>query len=307
MKNMKKFAALALCAAMTASMMGAVTVSANDSGVESIDDLAGKKIGVQLGTTGDTYVTDEYEGDDAGTKIERFNKANDTVMALKQGKIDCIIIDSLPAEEFVKNNDDLEILEEDFATEEYAIAVKKGNDELTEAINGALKELKEEGILDQINENYIGSDDVKGTCPYESPEDADRSNGTLTMATNATFPPYEYYEGDKIVGIDVEMAQAVCDKLGYELKVEDMEFNAIMNAVASGKADIGVAGMLQKIVKRTQTLLILIQLQNRLLLFVNNGTDPAPVIGMTDNRDTEVPGTRYRQHRHGNPEFLMSS
>lgn len=74
MKNMKKFAALALCAAMTASMMGAVTVSANDSGVESIDDLAGKKIGVQLGTTGDTYVTDEYEGDDAGTKIERFNK-----------------------------------------------------------------------------------------------------------------------------------------------------------------------------------------------------------------------------------------
>ena len=180
MKNMKKFAALALCAAMTASMMGAVTVSANDSGVESIDDLAGKKIGVQLGTTGDTYVTDEYEGDDAGTKIERFNKANDTVMALKQGKIDCIIIDSLPAEEFVKNNDDLEILEEDFATEEYAIAVKKGNDELTEAINGALKELKEEGILDQINENYIGSDDVKGTCPYESPEDADRSNGTLT-------------------------------------------------------------------------------------------------------------------------------
>ena len=84
---------------------------------------------------------------------------------------------------------------------------------------------------------------MKGTCPYESPEDADRSNGTLTMATNATFPPYEYYEGDKIVGIDVEMAQAVCDKLGYELKVEDMEFNAIMNAVASGKADIGVAGM----------------------------------------------------------------
>jgi len=229
MKNMKKFAALALCAAMTASMMGAVTVSANDSGVESIDDLAGKKIGVQLGTTGDTYVTDEYEGDDAGTKIERFNKANDTVMALKQGKIDCIIIDSLPAEEFVKNNDDLEILE--------------GNDELTEEINGALKELKEEGVLDQINENYIGSDDVKGTCPYESPKDVDHSKGTLTMATNATFPPYEYYEGDKIVGIDVEMAQAVCDKLGYELKVEDMEFNAIMNAVASGKADMGVAGM----------------------------------------------------------------
>ena len=63
------------------------------------------------------------------------------------------------------------------------------------------------------------------------------------LVSTLIFPPYEYYEGDKIVGIDVEMAQAVCDKLGYELKVEDMEFNAIMNAVASGKADIGVAGM----------------------------------------------------------------
>lgn len=242
MKNMKKFAALTLCAAMTTAMLGGVTVFANDSGIDGVDDLPGKKIGVQLGTTGDLYASD-YEGDEAGTSIERFNKANDTVMALKQGKIDCIIIDSLPAEKFIENNDDLEILEEDFATEEYAIAVKKGNDELTEAINGALKELKEDGTLDKINENYIGDDDVKGTCPYESPKDVDRSNGTLTMATNATFPPYEYYEGDKIVGIDVDMAQAVCDKLGYELKVEDMEFNAIMNAVDSGKADIGVAGM----------------------------------------------------------------
>ena len=63
------------------------------------------------------------------------------------------------------------------------------------------------------------------------------------MATNAAFEPYEFFDGDKIVGIDAEMAQAVCDKLGYELKIEDMEFDSIINAVQSGKADIGVAGM----------------------------------------------------------------
>ena len=63
------------------------------------------------------------------------------------------------------------------------------------------------------------------------------------MATNATFPPYEYFEGNDIVGFDVDMAKAVCDKLGYELEVKDMEFNAIINAIDSGKADIGVAGM----------------------------------------------------------------
>lgn len=65
----------------------------------------------------------------------------------------------------------------------------------------------------------------------------------LVMATNGTFPPYEYYDGDVMVGIDVEMAQAVAEKLGMELQIEDMDFGAIIAAVQSGKADMGVAGM----------------------------------------------------------------
>ena len=67
--------------------------------------------------------------------------------------------------------------------------------------------------------------------------------GVLTMATNAQFPPYEYYEGDAIVGIDAEIAGAIADKLGLELVIEDMEFDSIIEAVKSGKADIGMAGM----------------------------------------------------------------
>ena len=65
----------------------------------------------------------------------------------------------------------------------------------------------------------------------------------LIMATNAAFPPYEYYEGGKIVGIDAEAAAAIAEKLGYELVIDDMDFNAIITAVATGKADIGMAGM----------------------------------------------------------------
>ena len=60
---------------------------------------------------------------------------------------------------------------------------------------------------------------------------------------NAEFEPYEYHEGDAIVGIDVDMSQAICDKIGYKLKVEDMEFDSILPAVAAGKADFGAAGM----------------------------------------------------------------
>ena len=66
---------------------------------------------------------------------------------------------------------------------------------------------------------------------------------TLIMSTNAEFAPYEYHDGNDIVGIDADIAQAICDKLGYELKIEDMEFDSIINAVQSGKADMGVAGM----------------------------------------------------------------
>lgn len=249
MKIMKKFAALSLAAAMTLSFTGCSSVPENT--VFTIDDLCGKKIGVQLGTTGDIYASDYedlesgvfpegYEGE--ASTVERFNKGNDAVQALKQGKVDCVIIDEQPAKAFVEKNDDLMILDEEFAIEEYAICVSKDKADLTAAINGALAELKEDGTLDSIISNYIG-DDTKGQSPYESPADADHSKGTLVMATNAAFEPYEYYEGNEVIGIDVDMAKAVCDKLGYELKVDDIEFDAIINAVQSGKADIGVAGM----------------------------------------------------------------
>lgn len=249
MRIMKKFAALSLAAAMTLSFTGCSSVPENT--VFTIDDLCGKKIGVQLGTTGDIYASDYedlesgvfpegYEGE--ASTVERFNKGNDAVQALKQGKVDCVIIDEQPAKAFVEKNDDLMILDEEFAIEEYAICVSKDKADLTTAINGALAELKEDGTLDSIIANYIG-DDTKGQSPYESPADADHSKGTLVMATNAAFEPYEYYEGNEVIGIDVDMAKAVCDKLGYELKVDDIEFDAIINAVQSGKADIGVAGM----------------------------------------------------------------
>lgn len=207
--------------------------------VFSEDDLPGKTIGVQLGTTGDIFAS-EYEED--GSTIERYNKGNDAVMALKQGKVDCVIIDNQPAQAFVAKNDDLTILEEEFAIEEYAICISKDHPELTQDFNKALAELKAEGTLDQIVANYIG-DDTKGTCPYVTPEGTSYPNGTLVMATNASFEPYEYYSNNEITGIDVEIARAICDKLGYELVIEDMEFDSIITAVQSGKADFGAAGM----------------------------------------------------------------
>ncbi len=238
------FMSLVLCMLMMVAITGCgkqKSESGQISAITCVDDLEGKNIGVQIGTTGDIYASD-YEGDEAGTKITRFNKGTDAVQALKQGKVDCVIIDEQPALTFINKNSELSILEEEFALEEYAICVAKENKELTSSINQALQNLKENGTLAEIIDNYIG-DDTKGKTPYESPKDVVRKNGTLTMATNVAFPPYEYYENGVATGIDVDMAQAVADELGMELVISDMEFDSIIIAVQSGKADIGVAGM----------------------------------------------------------------
>lgn len=236
---MKKFLATILLAAMALMMLASCgSVPANT--VFSADDLPGKKIGVQLGTVGDLYYATEYEQND-GSVVERYNKGADAILALKQGKIDAVIIDVEPAKVFVQKNTDLKILEQQFDPEEYAIAIAKENTELLEKVNAALATIKENGTLALIEKNYIG--DEIGQHPYVSPEGTDRSNGTLVMATNAEFAPYEYRENGKIVGFDVDMAQAIADVLGMELQIDDMLFDAIVNAVASGKADIGVAGM----------------------------------------------------------------
>jgi polar amino acid transport system substrate-binding protein len=123
------------------------------SDIKSADDLKGKTIGVQLGTTGDIYSSDVE-----GATVERYNKGVEAVIALTQDKVDAVIIDNQPAIKFVEANEGLNILDEPFAEEEYAIAVKKGNTELLNQINGALSELKESGELQAIIDKYISAE-----------------------------------------------------------------------------------------------------------------------------------------------------
>lgn len=218
-----------------------IAEEAKKNQITCVDDLTGKRIGVQIGTTGDIYASD-YEDDGKGTSVERFNKGADAVQALKTGKLDCVVIDILPAKAYVEKNEELKILKEEFANEEYAICIDKSNTELKKKINTALDELKEDGTLKQITDYYVGSDEVKGKNPYQA-KDVKRNNGTLSMATNAEFPPYEYFEKGEVVGIDADIMQAICDRLGMKLEIQNMDFDAIITAVDSGKADVGAAGM----------------------------------------------------------------
>ena len=235
------FAALLLCLCMTGVAGCAKKEETTQTKqITCVDDLEGARIGVQLGTTGDIYVSD-YEGDEAGTTIERYNKGADAVQALKLGKIDCVVIDEQPALQFVKQNSDISILEEEFTLEDYALLTAKDNTALLDQINGALMKLQNDGTVDEIIKNYIGTEEEVGHHPYVE-KDVERTNGKLIMGTNAEFPPYEYYENNQITGIDVDIMRAIADELGMELQIEDMAFDSIIAAVTAGKVNVGASG-----------------------------------------------------------------
>lgn len=128
-----------------------VIIVKETSEIAGSSDLSDKKIGVQLGTTGDLLATD-LAGDG---NVERYNKGFEAVQALLQDKIDAVVIDSAPANVFVEQSEGLKVCDEAMSQEEYAIAVAKGNTELLDKINGALKELKEDGTIDAIINKYI--------------------------------------------------------------------------------------------------------------------------------------------------------
>ncbi len=177
MKN--KIALLAAGALLCTALTACGGPAANT--VFSVADLNGKTIGAQLGTTGYIYACDEVED----ATVEPYNKGADAIQALKQGKIDAVIIDSQPAQVFVEKNDTLMILDEPFVEEEYAIAYKKGNDELGTKIDDALTQLKEDGTLDEIVSHWIG--DEADQASYVPDESVARDGGTIIMATNAEF------------------------------------------------------------------------------------------------------------------------
>lgn len=137
-----------------------VMIVPEDSDIKKADDMKGKKIAVIQGYTGQTAVEDlGYKAD----QYEAFKKGTEAVQELVNGKCDVVVIDSATANQYVKDNPGLKIVEDDdaFASEEYAIAVKKGDSDLLNKINASIKKFKEDGTIDQISAKYADiSDDV---------------------------------------------------------------------------------------------------------------------------------------------------
>ena len=134
-----------------------VVIVPEDSDIKTIDDLAkDKMIGTQEGTTGFIYCSDTPENGGFGEDhVIAYTNGATAIQALLAGKVNAVVIDSQPAKEFVAANDGLKILETEFVSEDYAIGVSKDNPELLEAVNNALKELIEDGTVQEILDKYI--------------------------------------------------------------------------------------------------------------------------------------------------------
>lgn len=131
------------------------------------------------------------------------------------------------------------VIDVDLTNEEYAFGIDKDQPELVEQVNAFIKEVKEDGTLDEICDKYFGGGEP---AAVESAK-LDESKDQFVVATNAAFEPFEYTKGDKYVGIDMELAALLAEKLGKELVIQNMDFDAVCLSVGQHKCDIAIAGL----------------------------------------------------------------
>lgn len=133
----------------------------------------------------------------------------------------------------------VKVVDIELSSEEYAFGVDKKQPELKEKCNELLKEMKSSGELEEISNHFFADGEPVAVTSAKQ----DDSKDQLVVATNAEFAPFEYKEGDKFYGIDMEIAKLLADKLGKELVIVDMAFDAVLLSVQQQKADIGMAGL----------------------------------------------------------------
>lgn len=203
--------------------------------ITTAQDLKDKKIGVQNGTTGEMYVQENFPQ----AQINSFKTGMDAALDLKNGAIDAVVLDELPAKEIVLRNPSLKIIDVDLTTEAYAIAVKKGNTELLNSINKTIATMRYNGDYEKLVNSFMP---IEGDIII--PETIGIKSGKkVKLGTNAAFPPFEYVNGKDIVGFDITMGQYIAKDFNAELEVIDMAFDSLIPGLASGIIDFIAAGM----------------------------------------------------------------
>ena len=238
----------ALCLALAAIFSMTLYASAEEkltgsagNPLRGVEQLKTARLAAQRGTVGQ-FIAEDLLGDKKGELLTTYEKYVDAIASLRQGKVRAVVMDELPAKRFLSEVAGLTLMDEALSEESYAIGFKKGNAGLLGQVNKALSELKADGTLAAIFDKYLNGD-----VGAISPEGIDLNKwargGRLVVGTEAGFAPYELKVGSGYIGIDIEMCAAIAKKLGRELVIENMNFDALPMAVSTGKVDMICAGI----------------------------------------------------------------
>ena len=202
-------------------------------------------IGVQSGTTGEYYVKGDADWDFAGfanVKCNTYSNGGLAVQAMKNGSINSVIIDEAPAKALAQRIEGIKVIDIALTEEEYAYGVDKAQPELLASINTILSSTEFATKKAEIMNAYFG-DGTPTPVSAATSADSSKAASQLVVATNAEFAPFEYKEGDKFLGVDMEIAAYLASQLGLELVIKDMDFDSVVTSVGNNNVDIAMAGL----------------------------------------------------------------
>lgn len=201
-------------------------------------------IGVQAGTTGQYFVDGDADwGFDGikGYKSKQYQNPGLAITDMKNGAVKYVMTDEAPALALSKSISGIKVIDIPLSSEEYAFAVDKNQSELLDAIDEALLLMGMSGELDKIFESYSTGE---GITPVVSAKiDNEHPEKQLVVATNAEFNPFEYTDGDKYLGIDMEIAKGIAEMLDLELVILNMDFDSVVMSVGKNNVDVGMAAL----------------------------------------------------------------
>ncbi|WP_240647608.1 ABC transporter permease subunit [Paenibacillus nanensis] len=209
-------------------------VSRESEPIDNIEELSGKIVGTQLGST-----QDEFAETLEGVELKKLNRIPDLIQELKTGRINAAIVEDAVAVEMVASNPDLKVsyLPAGSSEDGYAIAFPKDS-ELLASFNEALEEMKANGQLEEITKKWFASEDAS--------EETAADKGTIVMGTSPDYPPYENVDAKnngEIVGMDIDIAKSIAAELGYKLEIAPMDFNGLIAALQTNRVDFVMSAM----------------------------------------------------------------
>ncbi len=205
------------------------------------------KIGVQSGTTGESYMKGDADWGFEGYKnieTKSYDNAALAVEDMKNGNIKYVVIDAAVGKSLAANDAAIKVIDYALTEEDFGIGVDKTQADLLAQINNILETKKAE--IDAIYAKYANINDDNaatwsGTTIASAQYDANKNQ--LVVATNAAFAPYEFTVGDKFAGIDMEIAKLIADELNMELVIMDMQFEAVVSSIGKNGVDIALSGL----------------------------------------------------------------